>query len=96
MNDFSVNETKQSKWEPTRKRGMWFYLLQNAALTAVVFLVMDALIGSGYTLLKQGNWDKYVQQVDWIKLLRQGFIVGLVVGWYNWRKQEKAFGRKQL
>lgn len=75
---------------------MWLYLLQNSLLTAVVFLCMDALIGSGYTLLlKQGNWEEYIHQANWSKLLRQGFIVGLIMGWYNWRKQEKAFSQKQ-
>lgn len=78
------------------KQGMWFHLLQVAVITAVAFLVTDAVIGSGYTLLlKQGNWDKYIHQVDWIKLLRQGFIVGLVMGWLSWRRLKKAFGQKQ-
>ena len=91
-----MDETQRTKWEPTRKRGMWFYILQNAALTAVVFLILDALIGSGYTLLvKQGKWEEYIRQVDWVNFVWRGFVVGLVVGWYNWRKQEKAFAQKQ-
>ena len=86
-----MDETQRTKWEPTHKRGRWFYIIQNAALTAVVFLILDALIDSGYTLLvKQGKWEEYILQVDWIKLLWRGFVVGLVVGWYSWRKQEKA------
>ena len=75
---------------------MWSYLIRNAVLTAVLFFVLDALIGSGYTLLvKQGNLDNYIRQVNWTGLLRQGFIVGLAVGWYNWRKQKKAFHEEQ-
>lgn len=78
------------------RAGMWSYLIRNAVLTAVIFLVLDALIGSGYTLLiKQGNLDNYIQQVNWTGLLRQGFIVGLVVSWYNWRKQKKAYHEEQ-
>lgn len=91
-----MNEKERTKWEQMQKQGMWFHLLQVAVITAVAFLATDALIGSGYTLLvKQGNWDEYIRQVNWVKLVWQGFIVGLAVGWYNWRKQEKAFGQKQ-
>ena len=79
-----------------RKRGKWLHLLDNAAITAVVFLVVDALLGSGYTLLlKQGNWEEYVRQVNWFNLLWWGFIVGFSIGSYSWSKQEEAFEEKQ-
>lgn len=74
---------------------MWLYLLENAAVAAIAFFVLDALIGSGYTLLiKQGNWDEYVQGVNWFKFIWFGFIVGFSIGAYNWGKKKKAFGQK--
>lgn len=39
-----------------QKRGMWPYLLEKAVITAIVFFLLDALIGNKYTLLiKQGK-----------------------------------------
>ena len=60
-----MNEIQRIKWAKMRKRGVWPYALQNAALTALVSLLLDALIGSGYTLLvKQGNWEEYIRQIN--------------------------------
>lgn len=78
-----------------QKRGRWLYLLEKAAIMAIIFLLLDALIGNGYTLLiKQGKWVEYIQSVNWFRLLWLGFIIGFSVGAYSWDKQKKAFEQR--
>ncbi|TAE21948.1 MAG: hypothetical protein EAZ91_24460 [Cytophagales bacterium] len=90
-----MDEIQQAKWHRMQKRGRWIYLVERAALTALIFLVLDALLGSGYTLLlKQGQWIAYLQGVNWFGLLWKGFIVGFFLGLYTWDKTKKAFEQK--
>ena len=89
-----MNIIQQAKWHQMQKRGMWLHLLENGAIMATVFFLLDALIGSGYTLLiKQGKWVEYLHGVNWFRLLWFGFIVGFSIGLYTWNKHKRAFGQ---
>lgn len=87
-----MNEQERTKWKRTRQLGMWRYVLTFATGMALTFLVLDAVIGSGYrVLLKQGDWQLYIQQLNWKKLMWQGFFVGAAVAYFYWQRREVAY-----
>ncbi|MBC8155482.1 MAG: hypothetical protein H7Z72_21555 [Bacteroidetes bacterium] len=87
-----MNQQERVKWQKARRWGMWRFVLTYAIGMALTFLVLDAVVGSGYTLLiKQGDWATYIQQVNWKKLAWQGFFVGMAVAYFYWKRKEVAY-----
>lgn len=86
-----MDQQEQVKQRKARRSAMWRFVLTCATGMALTFLVLDALIGSGYTLLiKQGNWTAYIQQVNWKKLAWQGFFVGVGIAYFYWQRRKRT------
>ena len=87
-----MDQQERANWKKTRRWGMWRYILTFATGMALTFLLMDAIIGSGYTLLlKQQNWSAYISQLNWKKLVWQGFFVGAAIAYFYWQRKELAY-----
>lgn len=87
-----MNQKQRQDWTKTRQRGIWRYVLLPSLGVAVGFLLFDALLGSGYTLLlKQGNWKLYIEQLNWKKLVWQGFFVGAAIYYFSWHRNERLY-----
>jgi H+/Cl- antiporter ClcA len=85
-------------WAEKRKRGLARYLLIDGILiTGGPFAVVMQVVG--YFLLADASqsFGQYFSSMrTWLTFLLHGILFGLIVGYINWRRNEKAFAGKNI
>jgi hypothetical protein len=80
-------------WTEKRNRGFLRYLLIDGILfTGGPFAVMMQVIG--VLLLREENetiGQYFTATRTWLTFIAHGTLFGLVIGFINWRRNEKAF-----
>lgn len=83
-------------WAEKRKRGIARYLMIDGILfTGGPFAVVMQVIGV-FLLRDEGQTigEYFTASLTWMTFLAHGTTFGLVIGFINWRRNEKAFSKK--
>ncbi len=85
-------------WAEKRKRGLLRYLLLDGILiTGGPFAVILQVVG--YFLFPgdaQTFGQYFADSTTWLRFVLHGTLFGLVMGFINWRRSEKAFAASRV
>ena len=84
----------EADWIEKRKLGFVRYLLFNGVLkTGGPFAVVMQMVG--YFILRDASQtfsDYFISSTTWVTFFFHATLFGLVMGYVNWRRNEKSFG----
>lgn len=85
-------------WAGKRSLGIWRYLLVDGILiTGGPFAVILQVVG--YFLFPgeaQSFGQYFADSTTWVRFMLHGTLFGLVMGFINWRRGEKAFAANKI
>ena len=83
------------QWAEKRKRGLArFLLIDGILITGGPFAVLLQVLG--YFLFPgdaQSFGQYFAESMTWIRFILHGTLFGLVMGFVNWRRNERAFAK---
>ena len=84
-------------WAVKRARGIWrFLLIDGILVTGGPFAVILQVVG--YFLFPgdaQTFGQYFADSTTWIRFVLHGTLFGLIMGFINWRRNEKVFAGMQ-
>lgn len=84
-------------WAAKRAKGIWRFLLVDGILiTGGPFAVILQVVG--YFLFPgeaQSFGQYFADSTTWVRFVLHGTLFGLVMGFVNWRRNEKAYAEQK-
>ena len=86
----------EAAWAEKRKSGLTRYLLLDGILiTGGPFAVVLQAVGYFFPSEAQSFGQYFADSTTWIRFFFHGTLFGLIMGFINWRRNERAYVESQ-